>query len=75
MADITDKVMPHSGRPRLSGNEETFVDEGFEVPEASACNDSDTLAAKGSKKYVDEDSKSPEYRSDEWRMKNFKVRF
>lgn len=30
-------------------------------------------AAKTSKKFVDEDSRSPEYRSDEWRMKHFKV--
>lgn len=29
---------------------------------------------KPSKRYVDEDSKNPEYRSDTWRMANFKVR-
>lgn len=28
---------------------------------------------KTSKKFVDEDSRSPEYRSDEWRMKHFKA--
>lgn len=31
-------------------------------------------AGKTSKRFVDEDSKSPEYRSDTWRMANFKVR-
>lgn len=50
------------------------VDEGFDVTEASSCNEGDLSAAKGSKKFVDEDSRSPEYRSDEWRMENFKVR-
>lgn len=73
MAETTDTLNAHSAKPEAAARLEPFVDEGFEVSEAAACNDSETQAAKGSKKYVDEDSKSPEYRSDEWRMKNFKV--
>ena len=74
MAESTDRLDAQAGRGGPTEKEETFVDEGFEVSEAPASNDADAAASKGSKKFVDEDSKSPEYRSDEWRMKNFKVR-
>lgn len=54
---------------------EVVIDEGFEPSEAPVGTDAEASTVKGSKKYVDEDSRSPEYRSDEWRIKNFKVRF
>lgn len=74
MAENPDRLNGIAGRGGSAETENAFVDEGFEVSEAPACNDADAAASKGSKKFVDEDSKSPEYRSDEWRMKNFKVR-
>ncbi len=74
MAESTDRLNAHTARMSLTGKDESFVDEGFELSEAPASNDADAAASKGSKKFVDEDSKSPEYRSDDWRMKNFKVR-
>ena len=74
MAEISDRQNALSGKESSMGKDMAFVDEGFEVSEVPAPTDTDAAASKGSKKFVDEDSKSPEYRSDEWRMKNFKVR-
>ena len=47
---------------------------GFQAAESHGSQSTERQTSlKTSKKFVDEDSRSPEYRSDDWRMKHFKV--
>lgn len=73
MVDSVEKGSGQTAKLEVGQKADAYMDEGFEVSDVPTCSETETAAAKGSKKYVDEDSKRSEYRSDEWRMKNFKA--